>query len=93
MMGSTFKCAAALSLSLAWLGLSSRVLTKHDCEPEIEFISLQSSFRKSSINGAKSSKKVISRIVLLAVAAFGNELGRKINLIRGIPSRYLTLYQ
>jgi hypothetical protein len=44
------------SLSLAWLGLSTRVLTRHSCIHEKEFIPLQSSLRESSVNGAQTSK-------------------------------------
>jgi hypothetical protein len=69
--------SGVLSLSLSGLvGLWIGVLTKHVCMPETEFIPLRISFRRSSVDGAQSSKKVISRIVLLAAATFDNELGR-----------------
>jgi hypothetical protein len=71
------KESEVLSLSLAWLGLGTRVLTKHVCIHEKEFIPLRISFQKSSVDGAQSSKKVISRIVLLAAATFDNEHGRE----------------
>jgi hypothetical protein len=75
-MGLTFQPVATL-FSLARIGFRARVLMRHGIFMKRTLFHLRICYVRALSMKAQSSKKVISRMVLLTVAPYVNDLGGK----------------